>query len=58
MKKKIKALIDGDVLVYWAANWAQTNYFDVINSSGEVLDSRESKRFAQDSAKRALVRAG
>lgn len=50
MKKEMKALIDGDVLVYWAANWAQTNYFDVINSEGKVLDSRESKRFAQDSA--------
>ena len=50
MKKQIKALIDGDVLVYWSANWGQTNYFDVVNSGGEVLDSRESKRFAQDSA--------
>lgn len=46
----MKALIDGDVLVYWSANWGQTNYFDVINSEGEVLDSRESKRFAQGSA--------
>ena len=50
MKKEMKALIDGDVLVYWSANWGQANYFDVINSGGEVLDSRESKRFAQDSA--------
>ena len=40
MKKEMKALIDGDVLVYWSANWGQTNYFDVINSGGEVLDSR------------------
>ena len=50
MKKEMKALIDGDVLVYWSANWGQTNYFDVVNSEGDVLDSRESKRFAQDSA--------
>ncbi len=50
MKKDKTALIDGDVIVYWAANWAQTNYFDIVNSNGEVLDSRESKRFAQQSA--------
>ena len=50
MKKEMKALIDGDVIVYWSANWGQTNYFDVTNSEGVVLDSRESKRFAQDSA--------
>ena len=43
----MKALIDGDVIVYWAANHAQTNCYDVINSKGEVLSTQDSKRHAQ-----------
>ena len=36
MKKEKIALIDGDVIVYWAANWAQTNYFDIMNLGGPL----------------------
>lgn len=33
--------------MYWAANHAQTNCYDVINSKGEVLATQDSKRHAQ-----------
>ncbi len=41
-----RALIDGDVIVYWAANHAQTNCYDITNSKGEVLATHDSKRHA------------
>ena len=42
----MKALIDGDVIVYWAANHAQTNCYDIINKDGDVLSTHDSKRHA------------
>ena len=45
----MKALIDGDVLVYWAANAMQTNEYDIINKKGEVIDTQDSKRHANSS---------
>ena len=41
-----KALIDADVLVYYAANHSQTNCYDIINSKGEVLATHNTKRYA------------
>lgn len=51
----MKALIDGDVIVYWAANHAQTNYYDIVNAAGDILDTRESKRFANSSLEDLLA---
>jgi len=45
-KASKRALIDGDVIVYWGASHSQTNYYDVLNSEGEVLASYDSKRHA------------
>lgn len=42
----MRALIDGDVIVYQAANHAQTNNYDIVNSKDEVLATHASKRFA------------
>ena len=42
----MKALIDGDVIVYWAANHAQTNCYDIINKDGDVLATHDTKRHA------------
>ena len=45
----MKALIDGDVIVYWAANAMQTNEYDILNKKGEVLNTQDSKRPANSS---------
>jgi len=43
------ALIDGDVIVYWVANNAQTNTYDVINDKGDVLAVCNNKTEAKES---------
>jgi|TARA_Y100000296_G_scaffold40362_2_gene46550 hypothetical protein len=44
----MKALIDADIIVYWSANHCQTNYYNVIDKDGEVLQEYDSKRHAQN----------
>ncbi len=44
----MKALIDADIVVYWAANHCQTNYYCVIDKEGTVLKEYDSKRHALD----------
>jgi hypothetical protein len=44
----MKALIDADIIVYWAANHCQTNYYCVIDKEGTVLKEYDSKRHALD----------
>ena len=43
------ALIDGDVIVYWVANHAQTNTQDVLNMEGDVLSTHDNKTDAKRS---------
>jgi hypothetical protein len=40
------ALIDADIIVYWAANHCQTNYYNVIDKDNEILKEYDSKRHA------------
>ena len=42
------ALIDADIIVYWAANHCQTNYYNVIDKDGSILKECDSKRHALD----------
>ena len=44
----MKALIDADIIVYWASNHCQTNYYNVIDKDGESLKEYDSKRHALD----------
>lgn len=44
----MKALIDGDIIVYWASNHCQTNYYDVVDKNGDSIKEYDSKRHALD----------
>jgi len=42
------ALIDADIIVYWASNHCQTNYYDVVDKDNESIKEYDSKRHALD----------
>ena len=44
----MRALIDGDIIVYWASNHCQTNYYDVVDKNGDSIKEYDSKRHALD----------
>ena len=44
----MRALIDGDIIVYWASNHCQTNYYNVVDKNGDNIKEYDSKRHAMD----------
>lgn len=44
----MKALIDADIIVYWASNHCQTNYYNVVDKNGDNVKEYDSKRHALD----------